>query len=156
MHSFSQNHTEPQNGWGQRDLCRSSGTTPPAEAGPPIASGPGLCPDDYRRPQIPPRKGSHQPLWATCAGGWSSWQQKVFPSVQREPHMFQFVPISHRGLRITSPCVQVVIWNMYVISVKNGIEDPLTRRALRKTSTPQKQNPKKPQTNISPFVDGTG
>lgn len=43
--------------------------------------------------------------------------------------MFQFVPISHRGLRITPKCVQVIIWNMYVVSVQNGIEDPLTKRA---------------------------
>lgn len=52
--------------------------------------------------------------------------------------MFQFVPISHRGLRITPKCVQVIIWNMYIVSVQNGIEDPLSKRALKKEKEKQK------------------
>jgi len=35
-----------------------------------------------------------QPLWGTCASAWSPSQQKSVPDVQREPPVFQFVPIA--------------------------------------------------------------
>jgi len=57
--------------------------------------------------------------------------KKVLSDVQREPPMLQFVPISHRGLRITAKCVQAVIWNTYVVRMQNGIADPLTKRVLQ-------------------------
>jgi len=46
-------------------------SNPPAEAGPPKASCPWLCPVSF---WVSPRRGTPQPLWATCASAQSpSW-----------------------------------------------------------------------------------
>ena len=79
-----------QKGWGWREPLKVIWSNPPAPAGPPRASGPGLCPDGL---WVSPWTETPQPPWATCASAQLPSQQKWFPDVQRGPRVFLFVPI---------------------------------------------------------------
>ena len=92
-------------------------SNPPPQVGPPKASCPGPSLDGF---WISPRMETLQLFWATCASVRSFSQWKVSPAVQREPPVFQFVPIAsalitghHRkepGSILFTPSIQLFIY----------------------------------------------
>ena len=79
--------TDSQSGWGRKGGSGGQLVQPPAQAGPPRATSRRLL-------NISKDGESTTSLGNLCQCLVTSHSQKVFPDVQREPPVFQFVPIA--------------------------------------------------------------
>lgn len=81
--------TESQKGWGcvRRDIWKSAGPNPAAQAGQPRAGCPGQCPNSFWRSPQGLHNLSNQPSTVLH----HPHSKEMFPDVQREPLIIQFV-----------------------------------------------------------------